>query len=121
MVQRDAVVRRLWLLFLMEIWKRGNTILHPGSDFVDGFATRSAEAGVARPPREARRQVRWNPTADVAGPHALCVVVTTARQPVYGPNPVVSPCWLVCGVAAALGQWVPHSGGLLWRSAVCFS
>ena len=60
-------------MFLMEIWKRGNTILHPGSDFVDGFATRSAEAGVARPPRETRRRVRWSPTMDVARPpHVVC-------------------------------------------------
>ena len=73
MVQQDDVVRQLWLLFFMEIWKRGNTILHLGSEFVHGFATQSAEAGVARPPREARRRARWSPTADVAGaPRVVC-------------------------------------------------
>ena len=55
------------------------------------------------------------------GPRTLCVVVTTARQPVYGPDPVVSPCQMVYSVATTLRRWVPYDGGLLWCGAVWFS
>jgi hypothetical protein len=64
--------------------------------------TRSAEAGVVRP-------------------RVLCFAVATARQSVCGLDPVVSPCRMVCGVAAALRRWVPHGGGLLRCGAVCSS
>jgi len=55
------------------------------------------------------------------GPRTLCVVVATARQPVYGLDPVASPCQMVCSVAAALRRWVPYGGGLLRCCAVWFS
>jgi hypothetical protein len=66
-------------------------------------------------------RARWSPTAGVARPPRVCaIVVATTRQPVRGPNLVVS-LYQECGVAVALRQRVPHGGGLLGAIRFVFS
>ena len=74
--------------------QRGNFVHHLDGDSVNGFVTWCTKAGVMRPlcvVSSARRRARWSPMMDVARPNMLCFMVTTTRQPVCGPNLVVSP------------------------------
>lgn len=103
-----------------ECGKQGNTAYLSNGDLNNGFVAWSGGCGVdpACSVFEATRGVqRW---AWRGGPRALCLVVAIARQPVRGPDLVVSLCRTVCDFAAALRRWVPHGSGLLgevWSSS----
>ena len=73
---------------------------------------------VARPPRAVflrgdESEVESNGGCGEA-PARLCLC-ETARQPVRGPDLVLSSCQVECNSAAVLRQWVSHGGGLLVR------
>jgi len=75
------------------------------------------EVGVVRSPRAVfprgdESEVEFNGGSGEA-PARCVIAVPNVRQPVRDPDSVVSSNQVVCGVAVALRQRVPHSGGLL--------
>ncbi|TVU21736.1 hypothetical protein EJB05_31393, partial [Eragrostis curvula] len=75
-------------------WNRG-TITHlPDGDIVNGSATWSTVAEVARPPRGGvlYEAARVSNGGCGEAPACCVLVVMTARRPACGPDPVVSPC-----------------------------
>ncbi|KAF8686809.1 hypothetical protein HU200_043420 [Digitaria exilis] len=97
--------------------RRGNFPYHLDSDLWNGSVMRSLRRAWRGPSLwcfpMATSEVESNGGRGEA-PARCVLVVATARQPGCGPDPVVSSCQVVRGVAAALRRRVPHSGGFLF-------
>jgi hypothetical protein len=110
----DVVLRARFGCFDGDLGKRGNTVLHPDGDIINGSATQCTMANVARPPRvvffcEATR-ARWSPTSDVARPSLVVLSRWQLRVSLREVR-----IWWFHSVrwCVMLQQQVPHGGGLL--------